>query len=314
MSNLLKQIPKFTFYTILATGLAFFLRDFSLAQTLPLPDVGNYNGMVQDPGGKITDFGTGAASLIVGIVMNIRYVLTAVAIAMIIFAGFRMVTAQGNEEAWKSAKSTLVWSIVGLALVGLSGEIVRIFAVGKCTELGMLPATNTTGCVEGGFLKNPQAIVQRATIFNTDVKYIITFIKYVIGALAVTMLMRNAIRMVTNSAGDELEKDKKNVVASIIGLILIIVADPIINKVFFSIDTTRYPGTGGPEVAINYVQGVSEIVGFTNFLVTILTPIAILVIVAGGVMYMTAAGNPDAQGKAQRMIFLALVAILLIYG
>ena len=29
---------------------------------------------------------------------------------------------------------------------------------------------------------------------------------------------------------------------------------------------------------------------------------------------MTAGGNPDAQGKAKRMIFLALLAIIIVYG
>ena len=314
MRQILKHIPKFAFYSIEALGLVCFLRDLSVAQTLPLPeDLSAYNGMVQDPG-KVTNFDTGFATLIVGVVLNVRYLLTAVAIAMMVFSGFAMVTAQGNEESWKKAKSTMAFSIVGLALVGLSGEVVRIFAVGKCAELGMLPATNTTGCVEGGFLKNPQAMIQRTTLFNKDVQYIITFIKYVIGAIAVLMFTRNAIRMASNSAGDELEKDKKNIVASIVGLVLIIIADPIINKVFFTIDTSRYPSTGGAVAGINYVQGLSEIVGITNFLVTIITPIAILIIVAAGVMYMTAGGNPDAQGKAKRMIFLALLAIIIVYG
>lgn len=283
------------------------------ASSIPLPDVGNYNGMVQDPG-TVSSFDSGVASLVVGFVLNIRYLLLAIAIAMIVFAGFRMVTAQGNEEAWKSAKSTLVYSIVGLALVGLSGEIVRIFAVGKCAELGMLPSSNFAGCTEGGFLANPQAIIQRTTIFNKDVQYIITFIKYLIGSLAVVMIMRNAARMVTNAAGDELAKDKKNLVATVIGLLMIIIADPIINNVFFSVDKSRYPSTGGAVVGINYAQGVAEVVGFTNFLVTILTPIAVLVIVAGGVMYMTSGGAPDRQQKAKRMITAALVALIVIYG
>lgn len=300
-------------YLVLSLGLALFVRDLAIGQSLQLPDVGNYGGVVQDPG-KIVSFESGIARLIVGVVLNVRYLLVAVAIALMVFAGFKMVTAQGNEDAWKSAKGTMIWAIVGMALVGLSGEIVRIFAVGQCTELGMLTAANSAGCTPGGFLKNPQAIIQRSTLFNRGVQYLITFIKYLIGAIAVVMLTRNAIRMAANSAGDELEKDKKNIVASIIGLLLIIIADPIVNNVFFVVDKTRYPTINGVEVAINYAQGVKEIIGFTNFLVTILTPIAILVIVAGGVMYMTANGNSETQEKAKRMIFLALIAILIIYG
>lgn len=299
--------------SLIGLGLLLFIGQIVTAQSLPVPDVSYYGGMVQDPG-NVQSFDSAFAALVVGIVLNVRYLLTAVAIALMLYAGYNLVIGQGKEDAWTKAKATMVWGIVGLAMVGLSGEIVRIFAVGKCAELGMLPASNNLGCVEGGFLKDPQAIIQRSTIFNKAVQYIITFLKYMIGAVAVVMLTRNAIRMASNSAGDELDKDKKNLVASALGLILIIIADPIINKVLFSIDKTRYPSTGGPEVGIDYVQGIGEIVGFTNFLVSILTPIAILVIVAGGVMYMTAGTNAESQEKAKRMIMLALGALVLIYG
>lgn len=308
------KISEIIFSLVIATGLFFCLSQFAVAASaLTLPPVGNYNGMVQDPG-TVVSFDSGFASLIVGLVLNVRYILLAIAIAMMVFAGFGMVTAQGNDESWKKAKSVLIFSIVGLALVGFSGEIVRIFAVGRCAELGMLPSSNNASCVAGGFLANPQAIIQRTTLFNKDIQYIITFIKYLVGSVAVVMIMRNAIRMVSNTAGDELAKDKKNLIATSIGLIAIIVADPLINNVFFSVDKTRYPGVGGTVVGVNYTQGISEIVGFTNFVVTILTPLAVLVILAGGIMYMTAAGNADAQQKAKRMITLALVALLIIYG
>lgn len=309
------SISKLLCSVLLMIVLAFSFAGLAFAQTgsLPLPNIEGYRGLVQDPG-VVTSVDQGVASLIVGVVMNIRFLLGAIAIAMIIFSGFRLVTSQGNEEIWSTAKKSLVWSIVGLALVGFSGEIVRIFAVGNCAELGMLPGSNNVGCVPGGFLRDPNAIIQRSTVFNQNVQYIITFIKYFIGGIAVLMLMRNAIRMVTNSAGDELEKDKKNIIASVIGLILIIIADPIINNVFFDIDTTRYPSTTGAQAGLNVAQGIAEIVGFTNLLVSILTPIAILVVVAGGIMYASSAGNEDTQSKAKRMITLALVGLLIIYG
>jgi len=329
-TKMTKKILTIAKYTLVALGLVLFMNQLAFAQpsgssststapksSLILPDVSTYNGMVQDPGitpGTAVPFSSAFASLIVGLVLNVRYVLLAVAIAMIVFAGFNLVTAQGNEEKWKSAKSTLTFAIIGLAVVGLAGEIVRIFAVGNCAELGMLPSGNTTGCTTGGILKTPQQMIQRTTLFNQDVMYLITFLKYMIGAIAVLVLMRSAIRMVTNSAGDELEKDKKNVVACIIGLILIVISDPIVNNIFFSVDKTRYPSVGGAVVGFNYQQGISEVVGFTNYMVTILTPIAILVVVVGGVMYITSGGNAENQAKAKRMIFLAVLGIIIIYG
>jgi cytochrome bd-type quinol oxidase subunit 2 len=80
------------------------------------------------------------------------------------------------------------------------------------------------------------------------------------------------------------------------------------------VDKSRYPSVGGPVVGINYAQGIGEIIGFTNFLVTIITPIAVLVIVAAGIMYMTAGTNAENQEKAKRMATLALVSLVLVYG
>lgn len=295
---------------ILFTGISY-------AASLNVPDINMYQGMVQDPGisnSSTTPFSSNIASLFVGAVLNVRYIIIAVVIVLLMYAGFGLITSQGNEEKWTNAKRMVIFSIVGLALIGLAGEVVRIFASGNCAELGMLPSGNTTGCVEGGFLKNPQAILQRSTLFNQTVKYLITFIKYLIGSIAVVVLMRTAFRMATNQANEELDKDKKNIVATIIGLILIVMADPIINKVFFTVDQSKYPTIGGVEVAINYAQGIKEVIGITNFLVSIFTPIAILVIVAGGVMYITSAGNTETQEKAKRMITLSIIAFIIIYG
>lgn len=48
------------------------------------------------------------------------------AIIMIIFAGFQMITSDGNESKLTKAKSTLTWAIVGLLVALLSFSIVAI--------------------------------------------------------------------------------------------------------------------------------------------------------------------------------------------
>jgi hypothetical protein len=304
------KILIFTLTAVLLNMLLFILP--VLAQSLTLPEISNYQGSVQDPG-TIQSFDTGVASLIVGFVMNVRYILGAIAIVSIVYAGFRLVIGQGSEEEWTKQKKVLVWSIAGLGTVGLAGELVRVFAVGKCAELGMLPGNNNMGCVEGGFLKDPNTIIQRTTIFNQTVQYMIMFVKYTIGGVAVASLVISALKMVGNSAGDELEKAKKNLITVSLGLIILIVADPIINNVLFSVDKTRYP-TGGVQAGINVVQGVKEIVGFTNYLVTILSPLAILLIIYGGFMYILSGGDAEKQGKAKKIIIFALIGLIIVYG
>ena len=47
---------------------------------------------------------------------------------------------------------------------------------------------------------------------------------------------------------------------------------------------------------------------------SIITPLAGLVIVAGGVMFMMAGGNPGLASKATNMIKWAVISVLLAYG
>jgi Type IV secretion system pilin len=59
-------------------------------------------------------------------VSNVLGLLGAVTMVYIIFAGFRYVTAAGNEEQTKKARQGLTWAILGLASVILSYFIVTV--------------------------------------------------------------------------------------------------------------------------------------------------------------------------------------------
>lgn len=237
-------------------------------------------------------------ALVLGLMQNMRYILGAVAIALGVFAGFKLVIGWGNEDTYTTQKRNLFYVVIGLTAVGLAGELAKIFSVEK-----------------GTFLKDPNQILRTTILFNQQTQIIITFIKYFIGGIAVLMIVRNGFRMITmGEAEDKIALDKKNLLYSIFGLVLIIIADTAINKVFYVLDLSRYPSTTGAEPAVDPTRGVEEIVGATNFMVALLAPIAIIALVAGGVMYMTAAGNEEQMTKAKRLLVAVLAGIILIYG
>lgn len=275
----------------------------------PLPGAEKYGGVPAPTSGRAE---VQFQELIWGIIQNTRFILGAVAIAMIVYAGFQMVIGWGNEDVYGKQRKTLFYAVIGLAVVGMAGEVSRIFSV-SCAE--PLPGQPVIPCTPGGFLKDPNALIRTTTLFNQHTKMIITFIKYFIGGVAVLMIVRNGMRMITlGYAEDKIGLDKKNLVYSIIGLGLIIIADTVINKVFYKLDLTRYPSTGGAQPAIDAARGVQEIIGFTNFIVSLVGPVAILALLAGGVLYMTAGGQEDKMGRAKRVIIAALAGIIIIYG
>jgi hypothetical protein len=248
-----------------------------------------------------------------GMIQNVRYVLGAIAIAMIVFAAFRMVTGYGNEEVYAKSRNTILYAVIGLAVVGLSGELARIFAV-SCPEFTD-PTLQSYQCTQGGFLKDPNAIIRTSVIFNQRTKLIITFIKYFIGGVTVVMIVRNGMRMITMGQEEsKMAQDKKNLIYSIVGLLLIIVSDTFVNQIFYKVDLSKYPSTGGAAPGVDAAQGVKEVVGFTNFVVAFVAPLAILSLVGGGVMYMTAAGDETKMNKAKKLIFATLIGLVIIYG
>lgn len=264
------------------------------AAYLPVPDA--LCGIFPCPQG-----GTGvemARSLVQRIVDNVRYVIGAIAIVMIIVAGVKLVTAGGNEEVFTKQSMTLLYAVIGLAFVGLAGELSRIFDVDR-----------------GGFLKDPSVAVQRARLFNRTLQIIITFIKYIIGSIAVLFIVRNGLRLIMVSGSEEeVTKDKTNIFYGLLGLVVILISDPIINKVFFKIDTSTYPGLNPVRPGLDPYRLVREIAGVTNVVAAIAGPFALLSLLAGGLMYALAAGDDEKIGKAKKMIMWSIIGIIIIYG
>ncbi len=267
-----------------------------IAQIFDLPPSSSYGNVAAPAKGTAQEQ---FKELVTGVLQALRYIIGAVAILMIVYSGFRMVTGGGKEEVYQKARSSMLYAVIGLAAVGLAGEMANIF--------NLTPGKS--------FLQDPNQILRTAVLFDQRTQIIITFLKYFIGAVAVFMIIRNGMRMITmGEAEDKIALDKKNLAYSVVGLVLIIMADTAINNVFYKVDLTRYPGTGGVEPTIDPIQGVSEVVGFTNIIVSIIGPVAIFALLAGGLMYISAGGEEEKMSKAKRLIVTALVGLIIIYG
>ena len=79
-------------------------------------------------GGLCNPLGSPDMSLIDLWIRILQLMLGAVglfAVMMFIYGGFTMLTSAGNPDKVKKAKDTLVWAIMGLATIVLSGAAVR---------------------------------------------------------------------------------------------------------------------------------------------------------------------------------------------
>ena len=193
------------------------------AQVIPLPGALCGEGGFPCPEGSNTV--EMAKSLVGKVIDNVRYVIGAVAILMIIISGIKLVMNSGDEEVFKKQVTSIMYGIIGLFLIMLAGDIASIFEVDR-----------------GGFLKDPNVAVQKSKLFSRTVEIVITFIKYIIGGVAVLFTARNGLRLVLLGGNEEeAGKDKKNLYYSV-SVNRMLIANTVVNKVFFKIDTSQYPG------------------------------------------------------------------------
>lgn len=277
----------------------------NLESTIYIPlDSSGYGDFAQlsqtTPTGMLNEF-------VYGLIGNMKYILGAIAILYIMLSAIKLIIVGDNEESVTKQKTAITMGIIGLALVMMSDEFAKVLSV-AC-------APGEVNCARGGFLSDPSNMIQQAGLFKQGTRVLITFIKYFIGSLAVIMLVRNGIRLVALAGNEEsVGLDKKNVVFTSLGLILIIIASTVIDKVLYIVDITKYPVSTGVTPALSPERGIQELVGITNLVVNFTAPIAILVLIIGAVMYATAGGNEEQTGKAKRLIILAIGGMVLIYG
>ncbi len=155
----------------------------------------------------------------------------------------------------------------------------------------------------------------RVNLFNSLVKMLITFMKYLLSAIAVYEIMSNGYRIIAlGGETSDIERDKKNIIYGAAGLMVIIFSESLISKVFYQINFKTYIPSIGVQPRIDISEGVRQIVAFTNVSISILGPIAIIILIGASIMYMTSGGEEDKQTAAKRAIVAAAVGILIIYG
>ena len=290
-----KSLQKIVVVALLALNLALLPEVLGIdlavidAQFLPIDD-DNYTDVFVGTEGDTALEKT--KSLTFRLLRVLQYIVAAIVVLLGIVGAVQMISSDGNEENYEKAKKSITFSIVGLAIIALSGEISKILDLSG-----------------GGILGGEAEVLKRAQVFDDTVRVLITFVKYVIGAVAVLVLARSGIHMATVGGNEEaVANDKKSIMGVSIGLVALVFIDSLIRKVFFVSDNPFE----GPRPDIP--QGIREIAGFTNLIVTFAAPIAILTMLGGAVMYAISAGNDETQEKAKKMMIASLIGIIMIYG
>jgi len=258
---------------------------------LNLPDASNF-GNVPAPTGN--DAIAQAQDLVTRILRPLRIIMAAVGIFLIVLYGFTLIISGRKEETVTTQTRALWKGIIGLALISMAGTISEVFSF-----------------QDGNIFASEESILEKAGLFNESTTLIITFMKYILGSVAVFTIVRAGFVMIISGGAEEsVTREKKNLLAGFVALAFVMVGDFFVKKVVFNVDQINNEAV----VSINAASGVKEIAAITNFMVSFIGPFMVLGIVAGGLMYAMAGGDEERSGKAKKILINSIIGAIVIYG
>ncbi|MDD4351456.1 MAG: hypothetical protein PHU71_00535 [Candidatus Gracilibacteria bacterium] len=215
-----------------------------------------------------------------------------VAIAFLIIAGYKYLTAGGDEEQIKKAKGSVIYSIVGMVIVTLSYAIVNVFK-----KLQTSPSPDTPFSTE-------PFTTEAKNFINT----LLSGLMYVTAPIAVLLIIVGAYMFLT-AAGDEekIKKGKASIGYSIVGLVVIILSRTIV-RIFFAEGGPA--DLGGRQVDLSGAKGLIN--SIVNFATGFVGGLAILMLIYAGFLWITAQGEDDQIGKAKKIILYAILGLIII--
>ena len=249
------------------------------------------------------------------------------AVIFIVIAGIRMITAGGDEESITKSKTYLLHVItafvVFLLLKTFIFEIIYPSAqFAPDGSVHILPQ----GCIERldfaatEALKNEGASVSLAQnvkdqcasltesglLAADNIRGVIRFFETIIGAIAIFFIVYAGLRII-GAFGDDAKMDehKKQIYWSVAGLAVVILSEQVVLRFFF------VPNYLTGEVTQNISQGVVDIAGVINFVLTFVAIGSTVSLVAASFLWVANFGNTELADKARSIVLGALAGVVL---
>lgn len=236
------------------------------------------------------------------------------AVLFIVLIGIKMVMARGDEEDLERGKKYMVKMLGTFVTLLMLDHFVFgvIYPVSEATGL------NTPECVE--FLNQgevtPNDLREAPEECKTALKLgregknltlgLIRFLESLFGAIAVFMIVFSGLALITSFGNEEqVTRHKKALLWSLFGLAIILLSHNLILRFFFVVD----PLTG--EAGTNIEQGLLDLAGIANFIITFISVFAMVSIIIAGVFWVVNFGNTEIAEKSKKIILWALIAIVI---
>lgn len=194
---------------------------------------------------------------------------------------------------------------------------------GKTSGTGSCSDPALPNCCVGGSGTEPTPVIA-TTIFDSPTGYktvneflgkVLSWLQGVLGMLALVMITIGGFMYIT-SAGDsgQTESAKKLITAAVIGFAIAIAAPSFLREVADILGwgaDVRAGLPAGTGTALSFLQILTNAL---NFLLSIVGIVAIIMLVVGGVMYLTSAGDEDRIDTGKSIVKYAMIGIAVALG
>ncbi len=149
-------------------------------------------------------------------------------------------------------------------------------------------------------IKSPRGDSETRVFVWTIVLNVVSMILGIVGYVAIGMVMWGGIQyVIANGDPGKVAKGKKTITNSIIGLAIVMTASII-------------SGTIADIVSEAKKSGDQFFIGIFNQVILWAGVIAAIMIVWGGIQYITSTGNPQAVSKAKNTILYSVIGLLIV--
>jgi len=224
--------------------------------------------------------------------------LRGIAIFVLFAAGLMLVSAQSSvSEQAEKQKMNVVYTMVGLVVFGLATDFIYNFLFrGEGEYIVYDPRTNPEGAL---------AVVV-ASELALRIKNIVNLFLSFSGAGAILMLVIAGARtLLTPGNEEEMEHQKKVVAYTAIGIIIIGLADTLVNQIVF-------PSAGYAPVNVAALE--IQLQGLSNYLLGFLGVIIFVTFTISGVVMVANFGNDEVVGKAKTAMKNVLIGTIVAYS
>lgn len=232
-------------------------------------------------------------SVILTVAKTVRNLMGGLAVLWIILSGIRMILAQGEENVYTEQKNSITYALIGLIVILLIERGVEIIY---------------------GVPGVPRGIVTTGEGISPEILGLISFVKALMGGIAILMIMIAGFQIITaNGEEEKITNQKKGIIWIIIGIVLVLINQFIIKNLYIQPVANQINNPKGVAIAQDNITNIINLFGtIAQYLLGFVGLVAFAALIYGAASLIANFGNDEMAGKAKKIITNAIVGIIII--